>query len=600
MPLPSPPPDSSPVPRRPAFPPSVETDREVAIVLLLAAIGGAVIAFLVAGVHDAVDGVQTLLFGTAIDGRAAAGIAPWRRLAVPVAGALVLGLVLVWLGRHNRLAIIDPLEANATEGGRMSATQTLTFLMLSAISVSIGGSVGFEAAMSQLGAGLLSVTGQRLGLPRRALRCLVACGTAAGIAAIFDAPLTGTLYALELVIGGYAVRALLPTLTAGAMSGLVSHFVIGAEPIFRMPDIGPPQAWHYPMAVVVGVGAAGLGIAVMRGATGFEAWLARRAVAKALRPAAGGLVLGLLAAVFWQVMGPGHTVLRELIAAPPSGLLLAALLVAKVLASLACVGSGFRGGLFSASLLMGGFFGALLHLLLVVPLVGPQASMELSIAVGMTAVCASIIGTPVAILLLAIETTGLHIGIVAVALGVVISSHLTRRLFGYSFSTWKFHVRGQDLSGPRDIGRIRALTFADTPLTDPVRIGGDTRIGAAAAGLPPLAAGETVVPLAAVNPMGVFLGFVRRTRLMAAAAETPDLPVAMIAEAPHAAFVHMNEALNEHIDIAGGAGGWFAVVDAENRLIGFAGEAAVLRRYLHEVHAADHDDTGLFSARQDR
>lgn len=590
MPLPTP----TAAGRAPSFPLSLETDREVLTVLLLASVGGAIIAVLVAGVHEFVNIVQTLLFGAAVDGANAAGIALWRRLVVPVAGSLALGLVLVWLGRHNRLAIIDPVEANATEGGRMSGLQTLTFIMLSTISISIGGSVGFEAAMTQLGAGLLSVAGQRLALPRRALRCLVACGTAAGLTAIFDAPLTGTLYALELVIGGYAVRALLPTLTAAAASGLVTHFIVGARPIFDMPDIGQPAVWHYPMAVGIGVASAVLGIAVMRGATGFESWLGKKDIAKALRPVTGGLALGLLAIAAWQVMGPGHTVLRSLITAPPGALMLAGLLVAKVLASVACVGSGFRGGLFSASLLMGGILGALVHVTIVAPLIGPQAGIELSIAVGMTAVSASVIGTPVAILLLAIETTGLHVGIVAVALGVVISSHLTRRFFGYSFSTWKFHIRGQDLSGPRDIGRLRALTFADAPLTDPQRIGSDTRIGAAAAGLPTARPGEADAPLAVIGPSGSFAGFVSRARLLAAAADTPDLPVAMIAEMPRHSPVQQDAPLTDHIAIDSDGTGWFAVTDGDGRLIGVAGEAAVLRRYLHELHAADQDDTALF------
>ncbi|HSI40774.1 MAG TPA: chloride channel protein [Xanthobacteraceae bacterium] len=589
---------TSPVPPSPAsrWPLGVESDREVAAVLLLSAVGGAVIALLVAGVHDLVGVLQTGLFGVAVDTADGAGIPAWRRLAVPLLGALVLGLVLVWLERHRRLAIVDPLEANAMEGGRMSGSGTATFVLLSTLSVSIGGSVGFEAAMTQLGAGLLSVAGQRLKLPRRALRCLVACGTSAGIAAMFDAPLTGTLYALELVVGGYAVRALLPTLLAAAVAVLVTHYVVAAAPVFVMSGFGASHAWHYPAGIGIGVAGALIAIVIMRGATLSEALLARSRVPKMLRPAAGGLVLGLLAVLDWQVLGPGHAGLRELIAAPPPGALaLAGLLLLKLAASVVCVGSGFRGGLFSASLFIGALFGALVHVAVVVPLAGPSASLALTMAAGMATVCAAVLGTPLAIMLLVLETTGLQIGIVAVALGVVVSVHVTRRLFGYSFSTWKFHVHGQDLSGPRDVGRLRHLTFADAPLTDPLRVAGDARIGATAAALPP--GSEIEAPLAVVNPMDVFLGFVRREHLAAAAAVTPDLPVAMIAEAPDAVRVRVDEALAGHIDVAGVAGGWFAVVDAENRLVGFAAEAGVLHRYLAELQAADRDDTALFGAR---
>ncbi len=582
------------------WPLSIETDREVWTVLLLASVGGLAIAFMVDWVHALVSLLQTALFGAAIDSDGGDGIARWRLLVVPILGSLVLGGVLVFLDKRKLLAITDPVEANALEGGRMSASQTLIFVGLSTISISIGGSVGFEAAMSQLGAGLLSVIGQKLGLPRRALRCLVACGTAAGIAAIFDAPLTGTIYALELVIGGYGVRALLPTLLAGATSGLVTHFLVGPRPIFLMPPMSQPELWHYTTAIGLAVAGSIVGIAVMRGATGFEALLARRKVPKLLRPLAGGVCLGVLAFVAWQVIGPGHLVLQGIIRDLPAPGWLAVLLVAKIAASVVCVGSGFRGGLFSASLLIGGILGALAHVLVIAPIVGPSASPELSIAVGMTAVCASVIGTPVAILILAIETTGLHVGIVAVALGVVIASHLTRRWFGYSFSTWKFHLRGQDLSGPRDIGRLKELTFADAPLIDPPRLLGEERIGDVARKRADWVAAEGFSKpemMAIVTEQGGFVGFLRHDRLIEAAAETPDLPVAMIADHPKAC-ARVDDPLSSQVEISEAAfGGWFAVVDRDDRLVGFAPEAAVLRRYLSELKAADQDDTAPFPPR---
>lgn len=569
---------------------SARDDREVMILLAVAVVGGIVVGLAVAGIHEVVAFLQTLLFTRPIDGEGLEGVPVWRLVAVPVVGTLVLGLLLVVLQRAKRLGVTDPVEANALKGGRMSARESATLVGLSIVSIAIGGSVGFEAAMTQLGAGTLSVTGQRLKLSRSALRILVSCGTAAGIAAIFNAPLTGTLYALELVVGGYAVRALLPTLLAAGGSGLVTHVLFGYQPLFQIGPVGGLAYWHYLMAIGGGVVCALVGIAVMRGCTGLEHVLARFKVPPLLRPVVGGIGLAACALATPFVMGPGHLAIRDLMHNTPGLIPLLILVVAKGCASVLCVGSGFRGGLFSASLLLGAALGALFHAAVLVPVFGPGVDVGLSVVVGMTATSAAIIGTPIAIVLLAVETTGLHAGIVSVAFAVVVASHLTRRWFGYSFSTWRFHIRGHDLTGPRDIGRLRALTFADAPLEDPPRVPAEARLSEAAA---MVANAAPSVVLAVENADGTFDGFLRRDRLLEAALATPDLPTGMIAEKP-SRTAHMTDSLMNHLESGKTAiVGRLAVVSPEGRLVGFAREADVLRRYLDEVEAADRDDTAV-------
>ena len=566
-------------------------DREMLVVLLLGAVGGLVIGAAVAGVRTFVGDVQGLLFGVDVDMFGSAGVAPWRVVLVPLAGGLVLGLLLAAAGRLGRLAIVDPVEANALEGGRMSMVDSLVLVGLSMVSISIGGSVGFEAAMTQLGAGLLSVVGQRLGLTRRALRILVSCGTGAGIAAIFDAPLAGTLYALELVVGGYAVRALLPTLVAAATSGLATHLLVGYTPMFLAHDVGLPTLWHLPLALLVGAAAAVVGIAVMRGTTAFEGLLVRLRVPSIGRPVAGGLLLGLLAVAAPEVMGPGHNGIDEILAGQNAAGALAAVLLAKMAASIVCVGSGFRGGLFSASLFLGAALACVLHGVVVVPLLGPDAPIELTVVAGMAGVAASIVGTPIAIVLLAVETAGLNAGVVTVAVSVVVAAHLTRRFFGYSFSTWRFHVRGRELLGPRDVGRLQRLTLADVPLAEPVRVAAGTPLAEAAR-----ASRGAALPVVAVEAAdGAFVGLVRRDRLADAAADEPAAPIdGLAADAPPAAPRDRSLARLVDAPIADVAGA-LAVVDGDGRLVGVVEEAAALARYLDELVAADDDDAGPLS-----
>ncbi|KTD07532.1 chloride channel protein [Legionella jamestowniensis] len=555
-------------------------------ILALAAIGGLFIGTAVAGIRLGVGFMQTLFFGANVNLYSPATVPFWRIMLVTVLGGIFLGWLLRLAGRFKRLAIVDPVEANALEGGKMSLGDSLILVGLSIVSITIGGSVGFEAAMTQLGAGSLSFIGQKLNLERRDLRILVSCGTGAGIAAIFGAPLAGTFYALELVVGGYAMRALLPTLLASAMSSHIIYIFIGYQPIFLASDIGPPALWHFPLAILTGISAAIIGIAVMRGTTGFEKILSSFRVPTIAKPTLGALILGLVSLRVPEVMGPGHHSINEILAG--SNLLggMMVLLLAKIIASVACVGSGFRGGLFSASLFLGATLGYLVHGLLLLPVFGPTIPLDLAVVAGMAGVATSIIGTPIAIVLLMVETAGLQTGVVTTAITVIIASHLTRYWFGYSFSTWRFHVRGNDLLGPRDIGRLRELSFGDLQLNNPLRVSLQTSINSAAK-----KTSETDLNVIALEEReGRFVGLVSCQELLESRPNTPALALCNLAQKPEFC-VHKNEPLINYIEKIGeSSAGEIAVLDEQEHLIGLASEAAVLHRYLMEILAADRDD----------
>ncbi|WED43095.1 chloride channel protein [Legionella cardiaca] len=554
--------------------------------LSLAAIGGLFIGIAVAGIRVGVGLMQTVLFGTDVNAYSSATVAPWRVMLVTLLGGLFLGWLLVLAKRVGRLAIVDPVEANALEGGRMSLVDSLVLVGLSVVSITIGGSVGFEAAMTQLGAGSLSFIGQRLNLERRDLRILVSCGTGAGIAAIFGAPLAGTFYALELVVGGYAMRALLPTLLASAMSSHIIYNLIGYQPIFLALDIGPPALWHFPLALCTGIAAAVIGIAVMRGTTGFEKFLNTAHVPNIAKPVIGALILGLISLQVPEVMGPGHHSINEILGGNNFLVGIAIILIGKIGASIVCVGSGFRGGLFSASLFLGAALGYLIHGLMLVPIFGATVSLDLAVVAGMAGVATSIIGTPIAIVLLMVETAGLQLGVVTTAITVIIASHLTRYWFGYSFSTWRFHIRGNDLLGPRDIGRLRELTFDDLPLNNPPRVSLEASLEEA------INKGKAtdLSAIAVEDREGRFVGLIGCNELVDAASAQSVLPLCNLAKKPELCVL-INEPLINYIETLGErTTGEIAVLDAQKHLIGLAAEATVLHRYLMEILAADRDD----------
>ena len=285
----------------------------------------------------------------------------WSRvLAMPVLGGLLVGLASMLLRRWRPREVVDAIEANALFGGRMSVGDSVGLVLQTLLSGGFGASVGLEAAYTQLGAALASRLGRSMDLRRDDVRTLVGCGAAGAIAAAFNAPLTGAFYAFELIIGTYTLQTLAPVGIAALTGTLVVRGLVGSNPIFVVGHEIAISASDYPAFFCVGLASAGLGILVMKGVTSTEALFRSLAIPRWARPALGGILIGLMALVFPQVLGSGHGgILREL----HSGFdlpFLAGLIVAKIIASAVSIGSGFRGGLFSTSLFLGSLFGNLI------------------------------------------------------------------------------------------------------------------------------------------------------------------------------------------------------------------------------------------------
>ena len=182
------------------------------------------------------------------------------------------------------------IEANALHGGVLSLRDGFPHRALQTVgAVGLGASVGLEAGVSQLGGAFASWLGQQVHLSRASLRTMVGCGAAAAIAALFNAPIAGMFYALELVIGGYAVSAMVPVAIAAVMATLTSHLVFDVSPIYHI--VTPPMlnTGDYFLFGALGVAAGGgWGVGIMWAATTFEALLRRAAIPTWMRPALGG------------------------------------------------------------------------------------------------------------------------------------------------------------------------------------------------------------------------------------------------------------------------------------------------------------------------
>ena len=428
--------------------------------IALAALVGAIAGLVVAAMSTGVDVLHQLLFrldpGVRLSGLLR--LDPVVALTVPLAGGAVFGIATELIARWRPEREIDPIEANALHGGRMSLLGSIIVAAQTVWSSGVGASVGLEAGYTQLGGGIASRLGMAFRLRRADLRILVGCGAAGGIAGAFGAPLAGAFYGFELIIGGYSPSSLAPVAAAALIGFLVAHALAPADIGVVAPERMAVGVHDLVIAATIGLLAAALGILLMRGVALCETLFVRLRVRPALRTTIGGLVVGLLAMVTPQVLSSGHGALRLSGVFTLSLWTVASILVLKIAASIVSLGSGFRGGLFFSSLLMGALGGDLLAIALTMAWPSGHFDPNAYALIGMSALSASVVGGPLTMTFIALETTGDLWLTTAVLIAVIISAQMTREVFGYSFATWRFHLRGESIRSAADIGWMRELT----------------------------------------------------------------------------------------------------------------------------------------------
>ena len=424
--------------------------------------------------------IHEVLFGIGVGERLSAMVEldPIRTVVVPSLGGLALGLVGLAVVYYRPRRAVDPIEANALYGGRMSLNDSLIVVAQTIISNGVGASIGLEAGYTQIGAAMASRFGRMFRVRRNDLRLLVGCGAAAAIAGAFNAPLTGAFYAFELVIGTYSLGTFAPVAVASIVAVAVVNALGGApfDLVLQVPS--RLDALDYIPILALGMVCALVGITIMRGVTLTEDLFRKSGVPVWLRPACGGLCVGVLALVTPAVLSSGHGALGIVIEAPYSLTHVALLVVLKSVASAISIGSGFRGGLFFASLFLGALVGKAFAGALATVSAAHAVSPVVCALVGMSGLAVAIIGGPLTMGFLALESTGSLPLTVAVLAACVISALTVRRTFGYSFATWRCHLRGEAIRSAVDIGWMRNLTVGRMMRREMRTVRGDTPIAA--------------------------------------------------------------------------------------------------------------------------
>ena len=427
---------------------------ELALVFLAIFVGACAGVFVVL-ISAIATQLHVIIFG--VERLSSSDLSSWIVLAGPVMGGVLLGGFMFVISRTRKKPMIDPIEANALHGGRLSLTDSLIVCIQNIISNGFGASVGLEAGYTQVASGIASKLGVNLKMRRGDMRILVGCGAAGAIAAAFNAPLTGAFYAIELIIGSYTIVTLAPLIVSALVStivaGLLSQHGLSID-IFGTSKVTPPD---YVPAIFLGMVCAGIGIVLMQTVSFIEESARKSRIPVWLRPAIGGVAVGALALISPQVLSSGHGALHLNLDANMTLAGLIAIFLLKAAASAISIGSSFRGGLFFASLFMGSLIGKIFAIC--APYIGYGDTQPIVYAViGMSAFAAAIIGGPLTMTFLALELTG-DFQITALVLAAVITTSLVvRTTFGYSFATWRFHLRGESIRSAHDIGWIRDLT----------------------------------------------------------------------------------------------------------------------------------------------
>lgn len=510
---------------------------------------------------------------------------PASLVVLPIGGIVLAAFT--WATRARKRRMLDAVEANALHGGRMSVPDSLVISGQTMVSNGFGASVGLEAAYAQLGGAIGSVVGAVFNLRRADLRNLVGAGTGAAIAAAFGAPLAGAFYAFEIVIGAYTPAALAPVVAA-ALAGTLVAQQLGIQPyVIDAVSTMPMETHHYlNYLIYAGLGAlcAGIGIALMRAVALVETGTRRAKLPEWARPAIGGLLLIPVALVSPQVLSAGHGALHADLAIGAPRAFIATIFLAKCAASIVSLGFGFRGGLFFASLFLGTLVGHMfaggLEAIFGQTVIDPRNAA----LVGMAALAVAVVGGPMTMAMLVLEATHDFALTGAVLAAALVSSTIVRETFGYSFSTWRLHLRGETIKSARDVGWVKTLTAGRMMRRETKALPATTTIAEFRRRVPLGATSRTVL----IDTDDRYAGIVQTPTAYAEGLEL-TAPVGQLA-------VNGDAALSPMMDIAeimrrfdASGADELAVLDDDRGVLGILSESFVRRRYAEELEKAQRD-----------
>jgi len=383
---------------------------------------------------------------------------PWYWVVgVPAAGGLVVGSITRWFASETKgHGVPEVMEAVALRHGRIRPRVVVGKAFASGVCIASGGSVGREGPIVQIGAAIGSTVGQVLQVGSRRLRTLVGCGAAAGIAATFNAPVAGALFAVEVILGDFAVPQFSPIVISSVAATIVSHRHLGDLPAFEIPEYSLEHTGEFLGYTVLGVLAGLLAFAFVRSLSLAEDRFDRVPLPAPLKAALGGVALGGIALVFPGVLGVGYESMNLALVGSPTATFLLGLLAAKLLAICITLGTGGSGGIFAPSLFLGAMLGGAVGLAMqeLLPGAAPPGAYAL---VGMGAVVSATTHAPITAILILFELTNDYRIILPLMIACILATQLAMKLDRESIYTVKLTRRGVNVRAGQDLNLLRNI-----------------------------------------------------------------------------------------------------------------------------------------------
>ena len=386
----------------------------------------------------------------------------WWKILLPTLAGLAIGPIIVYLAPQVRgPGVPEVIEAAALRDGCIAPRVTILKPLCTALIISAGGSVGREGPVVHIGSALGSNLAQVFGLnPERTKICL-ACGAAAGIAATFNAPFAGTMFAVEIILADLQIAYLSHIVLAAVVATVISRKFLGNFPTIAIPSFVFEHHSELILHLILGSLAGLVALLFIRGVFATDSLVEKLPGPAWLQPAVGGFLLGLLGLLCPHVFGVGYDTINLMLAGKIALTASLLILAAKYLAAVVCLGSGMSGGIFAPSLVVGAALGSILAL--GAKMLFPQLTLDPTayVLVGMGAVVSGTTLAPITAIMTIFELTNAYHIIVPAMVACITSMLVVRYLYGYSIYETKLLRKGVNIVRGHEVSILRSLKVKD-------------------------------------------------------------------------------------------------------------------------------------------
>ncbi len=382
----------------------------------------------------------------------------WSVILIPMVGvAIVAQFVDTFAKEAKGHGVPEVMNAVATQNGFIRMRVVVVKAFASALSIGSGAAVGREGPIVQIGSAFGSTVGQVFQVSRRRMNTFIGCGAAAGIAATFNAPIAGAIFASEVILGDFSVAAIGPIIISSVFGTVISRSIYGDFPAFIPPQYNLVSHWEIFFYILLGIVAGLIGMIFVRTLYKTEDLFDELNLPVWLKGLIGGGVLGLVAVFLPELMGVGYDTMDKVLSGQLPLLLMILLMGGKVIATSISLGAGASGGVFAPSLFIGSMLGGTMGLVFHTLFPTLTTTSGAYALVGMATMVAATTHAPFTAILIIFEMTTEYTVILPLMVASIIATVITTNILDGNIYTLKLKRRGIDIHRGADVNVLRQL-----------------------------------------------------------------------------------------------------------------------------------------------